>query len=101
MITSKRWVFILKHKGEVFKNFKQWKVMVEKQIGKKIKRLRTDNGLEFYSSEFDEYCKNEGIMRQKIVRHTPQQNGVTEHMNRTLLEKARRMRLNASLSRRF
>ena len=70
--SKKTWVFILKHKDEVFKNFKQWKVMIEKQTGKKIKRLRTDNRLEFYSFEFDEYCENEGIITHKIMRYTPQ-----------------------------
>ncbi|GAA0162316.1 hypothetical protein LIER_18433 [Lithospermum erythrorhizon] len=69
--------------------------------GKKIKRLRTDNGLEFCSSEFDEFCKNEGIARHHTVRHTPQQNGVAVHMNQTLLERARCMLSNAGLERKF
>ncbi|KAJ4713215.1 Retrovirus-related Pol polyprotein from transposon TNT 1-94 [Melia azedarach] len=61
------WVFIMKHKSEAFKNFRQWKALVENQTGKKIKRLRTDNGLEFCWSEFDEFCKNEGIARHHTV----------------------------------
>ncbi|KAJ4713974.1 Retrovirus-related Pol polyprotein from transposon TNT 1-94 [Melia azedarach] len=72
------WVFIMKHKSEAFKNFRQWKALVENQTGKKIKRLRTDNGLEFCWSEFDEFYKNEGIARHYTVRDTPQQNGVAE-----------------------
>ncbi|KAJ4702606.1 Retrovirus-related Pol polyprotein from transposon TNT 1-94 [Melia azedarach] len=95
------WVFIMKHKSEAFKNFKQWKALVENQTGKKIKRLRTDNGLEFCWSEFDEFCKNEGIARHHTVRDTPQQNGVAERMNQTLLERARCMLSNAELTRRF
>ncbi|KAJ4705817.1 Retrovirus-related Pol polyprotein from transposon TNT 1-94 [Melia azedarach] len=95
------WVFIMKHKSEAFKNFRQWKALVENQIGKKIKRLRTDNGLEFCWSEFDEFCKNEGIARHHTVRDTPQQNGVAERMNQTLLERARCMLSNAELTRRF
>ncbi|KAJ4720887.1 Retrovirus-related Pol polyprotein from transposon TNT 1-94 [Melia azedarach] len=95
------WVFIMKHKSEAFKNFRQWKALVENQTGKKIKRLRTDNGLEFCWSEFDEFCKNEGIARHHTVRDTPQQNGVTERMNQTLLERARCMLSNAELTRRF
>jgi len=47
------WVFMMKHKSEAFNKFKQRKTLVENQTGKKIKRLRTDNGLEFCSSEFD------------------------------------------------
>ncbi|KAL1540759.1 Retrovirus-related Pol polyprotein from transposon TNT 1-94 [Salvia divinorum] len=66
------WVIMMKHKGEAFKKFKQWKILIENQTGKKIKRLRTDNGLEFYSSEFNEFCNNEGIVRHHTIRHTPQ-----------------------------
>ncbi|KAJ4726144.1 Retrovirus-related Pol polyprotein from transposon TNT 1-94 [Melia azedarach] len=95
------WVFIMKHKSEAFKNFRQWKALVGNQTGKKIKRLRTDNGLEFCWSEFDEFCKNEGIARHHTVRDTPQQNGVAERMNQTLLERARCMLSNAELTRKF
>ena len=74
---------------------------MENQIGKKIKRLRTDNGLEFCSSEFDQFCKDTGIARHHTVRHTLQQNGVAERMNQTLPERARCMLSNAKLDRRF
>ena len=57
------WVFIMKHKSESFKNFKQWNILIEIQIGKKIKRLQTNNGLEFCGSEFNKSCKAEGIVR--------------------------------------
>lgn len=95
------WVVMMKHKSEAFKSFMQWKALVENQTGKKIKRLRTDNGLEFCLSDFDEFCKNEGIARHHTVRNTPQQNGVAERMNQTLLERARCMLSNAALPRRF
>ena len=78
-------MYLLKHKSDVFATFKQWKVMIKKQIGKKVKRLRTDNGIKFCSMEFDQFCKNEGIVRHRTVRYTPQQNGVAERMNMTLL----------------
>eukprot|EP00253_Pinus_taeda_P026021 PITA_26021 len=73
--------------------------MVEKRTGKSIKRLRTDNGGEFTSVEFEQYCKDEGIVRHKIVVYTPQQNGVAECMNRTLMERARSMINNANLQK--
>ena len=92
---------MLKQKSEVFKVFKQWKALFENQMGKKIKRLRTDNGMEFFSSEFDEFCRDEGIARHRTMRRTPQQNGVAEQMNRTLLERARCMLPNAGLSKDF
>ncbi|KAG8498697.1 hypothetical protein CXB51_005124 [Gossypium anomalum] len=69
--------------------------------GKQIKYLRTDNGLEFCSDEFNRLCKSEGIVRHLTVRHTPQQNGVTERMNRTIMEKVRCMLSNANLPKSF
>ncbi|XP_077221004.1 uncharacterized protein LOC143854779 [Tasmannia lanceolata] len=51
-----------RRKSEVFSTFKQWKTMIEKQTGKKVKCLRTDNGGEYKSSEFIEICKGEGII---------------------------------------
>ena len=95
------WVIMMKEKGEAFHKFKQWKTLVENQTGKKIKRLRTDNGLEFCSKEFNEFCKDNGIARHHTVRNTPQQNGVAERMNQTLLERARCMLSNAGLPRSF
>ena len=95
------WVYILKRKDEVFVNFKQWKTMIKKQTGKSVKLLRTDNVLEFCQGEFNEFCKNEGIVRHHTVRYTPQQNGVAERMNKTLLERARCMLSNAGLPNTF
>ncbi|KAG8476901.1 hypothetical protein CXB51_030380 [Gossypium anomalum] len=85
--SRKIWAFFLKQKSDVFFAFMSWKIMIEKQTGKQIKYLRTDNGLELCSDEFNRLCKSEGIMRHLIVRHTPQQNGVVERMNRTIMEK--------------
>lgn len=99
--SRKVWVYFLKHKNDVFLTFKQWKTMIEKQTGKPVKRFRTDNGLEFCEGEFNEFCKNEGIVRHRTVRMTPQQNGVAERMNRTLLERARCMLSNAGLEKVF
>ncbi|KAG8472305.1 hypothetical protein CXB51_034359 [Gossypium anomalum] len=72
-----------------------------RETGKQIKYLRTDNGLEFCSDEFNRLCKSEGIMRHLTVRHTPQQNGVAERMNRTIMEKVRFMLSNANLLKSF
>ncbi|KAG8491187.1 hypothetical protein CXB51_014418 [Gossypium anomalum] len=60
-----------------------------------------DNGLEFYSNEFNRLCKSEGIVRHLTVRHTSQQNGVAERMNRTIMEKVRCMLSNANLPKSF
>ncbi|KAL5557135.1 hypothetical protein UlMin_039371 [Ulmus minor] len=99
--SRKVWVFILKNKSDAFGKFKEWKKMVEVQTGKKLKKLRTDNGLEFLNYEFDQFCKDEGIVRHKTVPYTPQQNGLAERMNRTLLERVRCMLLEGGVPKRF
>ncbi|KAH9670747.1 hypothetical protein KPL70_017094 [Citrus sinensis] len=91
------WVYVLKGKDEVFERFKQWKALVETQSGRKIKRLRTDNGLEFCNKQFDDFCKLNGIARHKTVSYTPQQNGLAERMNRTLMDKVRCLLIHSKL----
>ena len=68
---------------------------------RKIKYLCTDNGLDFCSEEFNDFCKVHGIARHKMIRHTPQQNGVVERLNKTLFEKARCILLQAKMSKVF
>jgi len=68
--------------------FKKFKALVENHTGRKIKKLRTDNGLEFCETEFNEFCAVNGIARHKTLVGKPQQNGVTERINQTLPEKA-------------
>ena len=70
---------------------------MEKQIEKKIKVLRTDNGREFCSKKFEEFCKKCGMARQKTTPYTPQQNEVSKRMNKTLMERARSMLSGARL----
>lgn len=99
--TRRVWVYLLKTKDEAFTRFKEWKTLEENQVGKSLKGLRTDNGLEFCNEEFDNYCKDHGILRHRTVRKTPQQNGVAERMNRTLLEKVRCLLFTSSLPKSF
>ena len=69
--SCKVWVFFLKHKIDVLSTFKDWKTMIEKQTGRQVKFLHTNNGLEFCSDEFNTLCKKEGIVRYRTIRHTP------------------------------
>ncbi|KAH9678917.1 hypothetical protein KPL71_025907 [Citrus sinensis] len=85
------------NKNEVFEKFKQWKALVETQTGRKVKRLRTDNGLEFCNQLFNDFCAQNGVVRHKTVRHTPQQNGLAERMNRTLMDKVRCLLIHSKL----
>ncbi|KAL4340682.1 hypothetical protein GQ457_08G019310 [Hibiscus cannabinus] len=83
------WVFFLKQKSEVFDVFQSFKANSENQSGKKIKTLRSDNGSEYTSRQFAIYLKKLGIHHQLTVVYTPQQNGVSERKNRTVLNMAR------------
>ncbi|KAH9705465.1 hypothetical protein KPL70_011882 [Citrus sinensis] len=91
------WVYALKSKDEVLEKFKRWKVLVENQTNLKVKVLRTDNGLEYCNKLFEDYCAENGILRHKIVTYTPQQNGLIERMNRTLIEKVRCLLIHSKL----
>uniref|UniRef100_A0A803PS03 Retrovirus-related Pol polyprotein from transposon TNT 1-94 n=1 Tax=Cannabis sativa TaxID=3483 RepID=A0A803PS03_CANSA len=99
--SRKVWVFLLKSKDEAFNAFVNWKRLIENQTKCKIRKLKTDNGWEYCSKQFDEFCKEHGIARHLTVRDTPQQNGLAERMNRTLIERVRCMLKGASLDRTF
>eukprot|EP01018_Ginkgo_biloba_P029039 Gb_03181 [translate_table: standard] len=90
----------MRQKSEVFNKIKEFKALVENQTNKKIKMLRTDNGGEFCSREFEQFCKS-GIVKQKTTPYMPQQNGVTERMNRTLLKRSRSMLSGAGLEKKL
>ena len=85
------WSYLLAHKDDTFSTFVEWKTMVERNTGEKVKTLRTDNGGEYKNHHFQELCKQEGIVHQTSIPYTPQQNGVAERWNRTLLDTARSM----------
>lgn len=99
--SRKLWVFFLRSKDQVFRYFKEFHAMVERKIGKLLKCLRTDNGGEYTSKVFKDYCSKHGIRHEKIVPGTPQHNGVAERMNRTIMEKVRSMIRMAGLSKSF
>ena len=82
--SRKMWVYFLKQKSDAFPVFQQFKALVEKESSSSICTLRTDNGGEFCSSAFSAFCTTHGIRRQFTTPHTPQQNGVVEHRNRTI-----------------
>ncbi|GBP67410.1 Retrovirus-related Pol polyprotein from transposon TNT 1-94 [Eumeta japonica] len=94
-------VYFLKAKNQAFKYFKEFKSLVENQQNKKIKIFRTDNGLEFCSNEFEGYLTDAGIIHQKTNTYAPEQNAVSERMNRTIVERARCMLFDARLDKSF
>ena len=100
-MTHYTWIYVLKSKDEVFKRFVEWKSLVERSSGRKLKVLRSDNGGEYTSTKFQDYLKSEGISHQRTVPKTPEQNGVAERMNRTLVETIRSMLVDAKLPHKF
>lgn len=70
----------------MFKWFRPFKALVENQIGKKIKTLRTDNRTEYESNEFNDFYRVVDIKNETIVPYTQKQNGVTERKNQTIME---------------
>ncbi|BBN68370.1 ADP glucose pyrophosphorylase large subunit 1, partial [Prunus dulcis] len=78
-------------KSEAFSAFKSFKALVENEVGRNIKVLRTDRGGEFISQKFEDFCETHGIRRQLTAPYTPQQNGICERKNRTILNMVRIM----------
>ncbi|KAI5348859.1 hypothetical protein L3X38_001746 [Prunus dulcis] len=99
--TRMAWVYFLRNKSNAFECFKKFKAMTELQSGHKVKSLRSDRGGEFMSNEFLTYCSEAGIQRQLTVAYSPQQNGVAERKNRTVIEMAKSMLHEKSLPYEF
>ena len=86
------WVALLKEKSEALEQFVRFKSMAEAEKGVKIKSIRSDpRGGDFTSDDFKELCDRSGIKKQLIAPYTPQQNGVVERKNRTIMGLVRSM----------
>jgi transposase InsO family protein len=81
----------MQKKDQTFSKFCEFEALVEKESGKQVKALRSDNGGEYISNEFKDFCSREGIRRELIAPHNPQQNEVMEIKNRTIVGVARVM----------
>ena len=81
--SRKTWIYFLKAKNEVFEKFKELKALIENFSDKRIKTLRSDNGGEYTSKEFEAFCKDAGIKRELTTPYNPQQNGTEERMGRS------------------
>ncbi|KAM2213096.1 hypothetical protein ACFX1S_023316 [Malus domestica] len=87
------------HKNEALEKFKEFKAEVENQLGRSIKTLNSDRGGEFEA--FDDFCKENGIRHNYTMPYTPQQNGIAERRNRTLMDMMRSMMSYADLPLHF
>ena len=105
-------IYLIKKKHEVLDKFKEYVNLVENHTGRqvsklnilnngRVKNIRSDGGGEYSSNEFIKYCADKGIVHQFSNPHTPEQNGVAERLNRTLVESVRSMIFHANLTPEF
>jgi transposase InsO family protein len=85
------WVFFLQEKSQTQEILKRFLRRAQNEFGLRIKKIRSDNGTEFKNSKLEGFLEEEGIKHEFSSPYTPQQNGVVERKNRTLLDMARTM----------
>jgi transposase InsO family protein len=85
------WVFFLQEKSQTQETLKGFLRRAQDEFGLRIKKIRSDNGTEFKNSQIEGFLEEEGIKHELSSPYTPQQNGVVERKNRTLLDMARTM----------
>ncbi|KAJ4740894.1 Transposon Ty1-H Gag-Pol polyprotein [Rhynchospora pubera] len=95
------WIVLLKSKDMAFQAFKEIKIAAELEANAKLKAFRTDRGGEFRSNEFTSYCKQVGIKRYLTAPYSPQQNGVVERRNQTVVGMARSMMRSMNMPAKF
>ena len=93
------YVYLLNTKDEALHYFKIYKAEVENQLEKKIKRVRSDHGGEYFSKEFDAFCAEHVIIHERTPPYSPQSNGVAERKNRTLTDLVNAMLDTSGLSK--
>ncbi|GJR50068.1 putative ribonuclease H-like domain-containing protein [Tanacetum coccineum] len=91
------WVFFLATKDETNGILKSFVTGIKNLVDHKVKVIRYDNGTEFKNKEMNQFCKMNGILRQFSIARSPQQNGVAERRNKTLIEAARTMLADSKL----
>ena len=89
--TRQTWIYLIEKKSEAFDYFQNPKNLVERETGRKIKCLRSGDGKEYFSGQFNSYLQQMGIWREFSCRYMPEQNGVAERKNRSVVETARAM----------
>jgi transposase InsO family protein len=82
------WVFFLQDKSETQGTLKRF-LRAQNEFELKVKKIRSDNGSEFKNLQVEEYLEEEGVKHEFFAPYTPQQNGVVERKNRTLINMAR------------
>lgn len=94
-------VYILKSKSEVMERVRVFTLLMENQLGQRLKCVRTDNGGKFVNHAFTRFCHERGIVHQRTTTYSPQQNGVAERMNRTVVKMARAMMASKQVAKKW
>lgn len=84
-------VYVIKAKSDVLAMFKKYSAMAEAHFERRVARVRCDNGGEYVNEGFIQFCETKGIVMETTAPYTPQQNGVAERMNRTIMERSSAM----------
>jgi len=84
-------IYFISQKSDVFEAFKTYNTFVENFSDQRTKMLQSDNGTEYQYGNYDDFIRKNGSGRRLTTPHTPQQNGIAERHNRTLIEMARCM----------
>jgi transposase InsO family protein len=79
------YVYLLKSKDEALHYFKTYKVEVENQLKRKIKRLRSNHGGEYFLGDFSDFCVEHDIIHEGTPPYSPQSNVVAERKNHTII----------------
>ena len=95
------YVYLLKTKDEALHYFKVYKAEVENQLEKKIKRLWSNRGGEYFSNEISEFCAVHGIIHERAPPYLPQSNGIVERKNYTLTDLVNAILETAGLSKKL
>ncbi|CDF39892.1 unnamed protein product [Chondrus crispus] len=94
-------VYTMRYKSEAFAKYKLYEKLAQTHTGRKVKVLRTDRGGEYLSTEFKSHLDLNGTQHQLTTAYTPEQNGVAERLNRTLIDLVHSMLSHKQVSKRF
>lgn len=99
--SRKIYCYPMQRKSDVLSNFKIFTEQAETQLEKRLKAVRSDNGREYVNKTFTRFCEERGIIHETTAPYNPEQNGVAERYNRTIMERVRAMLMDAELGREF
>ena len=94
-------IYNIKKKWDVFKALKEYEAMASVQLGASICKITVDQGTEYCSKNQEQWYKHKGIQLQNTMSYSPQQNGVAERFNRTVIEKVRAMLIQSGMAKRM